>query len=350
MILKSASRRVLFSSDSTDIQETINQALAADVSLKNLVLDAKSVCSNAIELDLTGCTGRIRLKGITAGQVKIRGEFDHLSIDGACTIGALVLNQTKFNLLTIAQGSKIEAISLKQAHGYLNAPDIQVESVEAIGFKGGMSIENIQAVDVCLARAYFDAPLALGCCKINYLKLEGAEVNHRLSTAPGFNIGSLSAGRMQAAKAILAGGVISEGSAQSAYLTGSTFSGTKMTNFSLRYANITSANLDKAVVRLRMLCHAQVDYASFVGVKINLNTKRTFTARSHQSHTVVTLPVMGSRDDSPVAIRTSRGWVVSAGCFTGTIAELKEASRESHRGKPRYAKQYEAALALLHTL
>jgi uncharacterized protein YjbI with pentapeptide repeats len=124
-----------------------------------------------------------------------------------------------------------------------------------------------------------------------------------------------------------------------AYLRGADLSGAYLRGANLRGAYLRGANLRGADLRGAYLSGAYLSGAYLSGALVD--GKKLVGDRP-----CIQIGPIGSRADYFLAFITEEGVRVSAGCFTGTLAEFETACAETH-GDNEHAREYKAALALI---
>ena len=115
-----------------------------------------------------------------------------------------------------------------------------------------------------------------------------------------------------------------------AYLRGAYLEGANMEGAYLEGANLQGANLQDA-------------YLEGVVVFKNDNTLAKLTG----SRPVQFFGPIGSREDYLTLYRTDQGIYSKAGCFTGSLEDLKNAVADTHRDNPKHRDDYMKAIAFM---
>ena len=110
--------------------------------------------------------------------------------------------------------------------------------------------------------------------------------------------------------------------------------GANLARANLAGANLARANLDGAYLDGAYLARANLAGANLAGA--NLAGKRS----------VFQIGPIGSRCAYFVAYLTSKGVILKAGCFTGSVAEFETKLQDEH-GDNKHAQEYRAALQLI---
>jgi hypothetical protein len=136
------------------------------------------------------------------------------------------------------------------------------------------------------------------------------------------------------ARANLDGANLAGANLAGANLAGANLDGAYLARANLDGAYLDGANLDGAYLDGAYLARAYLDGANLAGA--NLDGKRS----------VFQIGPIGSRCAYFVAYLTSKGVILKAGCFTGSVAEFETKLQDEH-GDNKHAQEYRAALQLI---
>ena len=142
------------------------------------------------------------------------------------------------------------------------------------------------------------------------------------------------------AGANLEGANLAGANLEGANLEGASLARAYLTGAYLEGANLKGANLKGANLEGASLTGAYLEGADLTGAKITnddiITGKRPFFQ----------LGPIGSREDYFVAVRTEKGIILIAGCFTGGIEKFKKKLKEEH-GDNLHAQEYNFALVMI---
>jgi len=151
------------------------------------------------------------------------------------------------------------------------------------------------------------------------------------------------------ARANLARANLARANLDGAYLDGANLDGANLDGANLARANLAGANLAGANLDGAYLARANLDGAYLDGAylaRANLAGANLAGANLDGKRSVFQIGPIGSRCAYFVAYLTSKGVILKAGCFTGSVAEFETKLQDEH-GDNKHAQEYRAALQLI---
>jgi uncharacterized protein YjbI with pentapeptide repeats len=146
------------------------------------------------------------------------------------------------------------------------------------------------------------------------------------------------------ARANLARANLAGANLDGANLDGANLDGANLDCANLAGANLAGANLDGAYLDGAYLARAYLDGAYLA--RANLAGANLAGANLAGKRSVFQIGPIGSRCAYFVAYLTSKGVILKAGCFTGSVAEFETKLQDEH-GDNKHAQEYRAALQLI---
>ena len=166
-----------------------------------------------------------------------------------------------------------------------------------------------------------------------------ARANLAGANLAGANLAGANLARANLARANLAGANL-----DGANLDGANLDGANLDCANLAGANLAGANLDGAYLDGAYLARAYLDGAYLA--RANLAGANLAGANLAGKRSVFQIGPIGSRCAYFVAYLTSKGVILKAGCFTGSVAEFETKLQDEH-GDNKHAQEYRAALQLI---
>lgn len=133
-------------------------------------------------------------------------------------------------------------------------------------------------------------------------------------------------------------------------LSGAIFSGCNLHDADLGYCDLSYANFTGCDITGASFRNSNLHFTDFNGAFImdgNSDPERKLVLTGNGEDSVLSVPNVGTRNDTLMAYHTSQGIFIRTGCFMGTVKEFAARVEDRHRDNSYCLKEYAAALKLL---